>query len=71
MISERRQISLGRDPAATTGTGSGNDISLFNFSRFHEFTDQKNQMIIFVTPTKIRNASEGTESLKRKFRLKK
>lgn len=70
MISERRLISVGRDPASDTGT-TGNDISLFKFSRFHEFADQKNQMIIFVTPTKIRNASEGTESLKRKFRLKK
>lgn len=72
MISERRLISVGRDPSNTTAAdSSGNDITLFKFSRFHEFTDQKNQMIIFVTPTKIRNASEGTESLKRKFRLKK
>ena len=66
MISERRSIGLGRDPANSDG-----GINLFKFSRFHEFQDQKNQMIIFVTPTKIRNASEGTESLKRKFRLKK
>ncbi|MEZ4814692.1 MAG: hypothetical protein R3A80_05735 [Bdellovibrionota bacterium] len=72
MISERRAVSMGRDPADTTGTGgNSNDITLFKLSRAHEFTDQKNQMIIFVTPTKIRNASEGTESLKRKFRLKK
>lgn len=72
MISERRLVSLGRDPSNTTASNSdSNDITLFKFSRFHEFTDQKNQMIIFVTPTKIRNASEGTESLKRKFRLKK
>jgi pilus assembly protein CpaC len=72
MISERRLISLGRDPANTTGSNNdSNNLSLFKLSRFHEFTDQKNQMIIFVTPTKIRNASEGTESLKRKFRLKK
>lgn len=69
MISERRLISVGRDPASASG--EGNNITLFDFSRSHEFTDQKNQMIIFVTPTKIRNASEGTESLKRKFRLKK
>ena len=69
MISERRTIGLGRDPASDSGSES--DINLFKFSRFHEFQDQKNQMIIFVTPTKIRNASEGTESLKRKFRLRK
>ena len=67
LISERRQVSMGRDPA----NSNGSDITLFKFSKNHEFQDQRNQMIIFVTPTKIRNASEGTESLKRKFRLRK
>ncbi len=67
LISERRQVSMGRDPP----NSNNNDISIFKFSKNHEFQDEKNQMIIFVTPNKIRNASEGTESLKRKFRLRK
>ena len=73
MISERRLVTMGRDPASSTAEGlaNGSNISLFKFSRFHDFEDQRGQMVIFVTPTKIRNASEGTESLKRKFRLKK
>ncbi len=71
MISERRMVSMGRDPASGSAGTTANSITLFEMARFHEFQDQKNQMIIFVTPQKIRNASEGTESLKRKFRLKK
>ncbi len=67
LISERRQVSAGRDPP----NASYNDITLFKFSKTHEFQETKNQMIIFVTPTTLRSPSEGTDSLKRKFRLRR
>ncbi len=67
LISERRQVTMGRDPPNSTQA----DISLFKFSKNHELQDTKNQMIIFVTPTTIRTPGEGTESLKRKFRLRR
>ena len=65
LIAERRNVSFGRAPA------SDGSIKIFDLDRVHNFTDEKSQFIIFVTPTKLRSTTEGTEVLKRKFRLRK
>ena len=67
LISERRQVTMGRDPPNSTAA----DITLFKFSKNHELQDTKNQMIIFVTPSTMKTPGEGTENLKRKFRLRR
>lgn len=67
LVAERRNVSIIRDPASTGGT----DFQVFEMGRSQDLTDNKDQFIIFVTPTKLRSAAQGTESLKRKFRLKR
>ncbi|MBP7845457.1 MAG: hypothetical protein KA116_11670 [Proteobacteria bacterium] len=71
LISERRKVSIVRDPAqAATGAGIGS-FNLFDLGRSHSFKDEKSQFIIFVTPQRVRSAAEGSQSLRRKFRLKR
>jgi pilus assembly protein CpaC len=65
IIGERRSIDMGRSP------GSVSDITLFDLDKKHAFKDEKSQFIIFVTPQKLRTTAEGTDQLKRKFRLRK
>jgi pilus assembly protein CpaC len=67
LVAERRSISTTRDPASESGV----DFSVFELGRSQSLTDNKDQFIIFVTPTKLRSASQGTDSLKRKFRLRR
>jgi pilus assembly protein CpaC len=67
LIAERRNFSDGRDPAS----GESSSINLFKLSKSYNFTDEKSQFIIFVTPTKLRSTTEGTDTLKRKFRLRR
>jgi len=67
LVSERKQISNGRKPSAE----AGNTFSLFSLDKKHDYLDSKEQFIVFITPEKIRSPSEGTERLKRKFRLRK
>ncbi len=64
LIVERRNVGVERDPG-TEG------FTLFNIGRGISFTDRKEQFVVFVTPQKLRSPTEGTESLKRKFRLRK
>lgn len=71
LITERRNIDVERDPAGTKGAAGASSFNLFDVGRGHKFTDTKGQFIVFVTPEKIRSPSEGTEKLKRKFRLRK
>jgi len=73
LVAERRSVTATRDPAAQTDPTSGRkvDFSVFELGRSQQITDNKDQFIIFVTPTKLRSASQGTESLKRKFRLRR
>lgn len=77
LIAERRKISVVRDPAgnstATTTDGQTvtSNFNLFDLGRSHSFDDNKSQFIVFVTPTRVRSASEGSQSLKRKFRLRR
>jgi pilus assembly protein CpaC len=73
LISERRSIDYVRDPASKKDQ-NGNyvqDFNLFELGRSHTFNDEKSQFIIFVTPRKLRNPTEGTENLKRKFRMRR
>lgn len=56
------------DPAR--GGFSNNTQELFNLRRTKNFTKNKKQVVIFVTPQIINSASEGTEDLKRNFRVK-
>lgn len=72
LIAERRNVNIIRDPASPAGsTGGTNKFELFDIGRGHNFSDAKVQFIVFVTPEKLRTPSEGTEKLKRKFRLRK
>lgn len=66
LVAERRSVSVIRDPANET-----TDFNVFELGRSQQLSDNKDQFIIFVTPTKLRSASQGTETLKRKFRLKR
>ncbi|MBS1983987.1 MAG: hypothetical protein JST16_07420 [Bdellovibrionales bacterium] len=72
LITERRNVDITRDPA-NEKDAAGNKVGfhLFELGRSHSFNDDKTQFIIFVTPTKLRSPTEGTETLKRKFRLRK
>lgn len=67
LVAERRNVSTTRDPASDSKV----DFSVFELGRSQQLTDNKDQFIIFVTPTKLRSASQGTDSLKRKFRLRR
>ncbi len=73
LITERRNVGITRDPSAERdpNTDRPYDFNLFELGRQHSFGDDKSQFIIFVTPAKLRNPTEGTETLKRKFRLRK
>jgi pilus assembly protein CpaC len=72
LISERRKVAIVRDPAQAAATGEGiGSFNLFDLGRSHSFKDEKSQFIIFVTPQRVRSAADGSQSLRRKFRLKK
>jgi len=43
---------------------------LFNLNRSKQYAKKKSQFVIFVTPQLIENAHEGTEDLKKSFRVK-
>ncbi|MFZ9596500.1 MAG: hypothetical protein ACO3A2_10535 [Bdellovibrionia bacterium] len=52
------------------GSFSGGTDPLFSLLRSKAFRKKKSQFVIFVTPQIIENASEGTEDLKKNFRVK-
>ncbi|MEO5668713.1 MAG: hypothetical protein ABIR96_11695 [Bdellovibrionota bacterium] len=68
MIGEQRNVTFDRSPTGSTG---GGDFELFGVGRKHSFQDNKSQFIVFVTPTKMRSPEQGTDELKRKFRLRR
>jgi pilus assembly protein CpaC len=43
---------------------------LFNLNRSKQYAKKKSQFVIFVTPQIIENAHDGTEDLKKSFRVK-
>ncbi len=52
------------------GQHSGGTEALFTLNRSKAYRKSKSQFVIFVTPQIIENASEGTEDLKKNFRVK-
>jgi pilus assembly protein CpaC len=68
MIGEQRNVSFDRSP---TGSEGGGDFEVFGIGRKQSFQDNKSQFIVFVTPTKMRSPEQGTDELKRKFRLRR
>jgi pilus assembly protein CpaC len=57
-----------KDDPAARANDTGDPI--FTLRRSKNFRKKKSQTVIFVTPQIIENASEGTEDLKKNFRLK-
>lgn len=56
------------DPNA--GSFQGNTDPLFTLKHTKNYAKRKAQFVIFVTPQVLENASEGTEDLKRNFRVR-
>ncbi|MBC7691389.1 MAG: hypothetical protein H7222_06430 [Methylotenera sp.] len=52
------------------GSFTGTTDELFNLMRSKNYRKKKSQFVIFVTPQIVENASEGTEDLKKNFRVK-
>jgi pilus assembly protein CpaC len=55
-----------------SGSSEGGVVSdtLFNLQRSKSYRKAKSQFVIFITPQIVENASEGTEDLKKNFRIK-
>jgi pilus assembly protein CpaC len=62
------QTNFNKD--APGGAASEDSAPLFNLTRAKQFSKQKGQFVIFVTPQIIENASDGTEDLKKNFRVR-
>lgn len=58
------------DPKPGEFDAQTNTDTLFSLLRSKNYRKQKSQFVIFVTPQIIENASEGTEDLKKNFRIK-
>jgi pilus assembly protein CpaC len=56
-------------PFATTGATANSD-PLFSLLHSKSYRKKKSQFVIFITPQIIENASEGTDDLKKNFRVK-
>ena len=75
IIGDNESVALGgliteRERIGQSKPNNNNDFSLFKLSREQNFSKDKNQIIIFVTPRRVRSTLEETQKLKRKFRLK-
>jgi len=55
------------DPNTTTATGATK--ALFNLQRSKNMTKNRGQFVVFISPQIIESASEGTEDLKKNFRI--
>jgi len=62
------QTNFNKD--APGGAAGEDSAPLFNLTRAKQFSKQKGQFVIFVTPQIIENASDGTEDLKKNFRVR-
>ncbi len=60
--------SFNRGPA--NDSGSEGTEAIFNLNRSKNYVKNKGQMVIFVTPQVIENASDGSEDLKKNFRIR-
>jgi pilus assembly protein CpaC len=52
------------------GDGSKDENVIVSLSRSKSFTKGKSQFVVFITPTILNTASEGSDSVKEKFRVK-
>ncbi len=52
------------------GDGSKDENVIVSLSRSKSFTKGKSQFVVFITPTILSTASEGSDSVKEKFRVK-
>jgi pilus assembly protein CpaC len=57
------------DPNATTAAAGGTTQALFNLQRSKNWTKDRGQFVVFITPQIVENASDGTEDLKKNFRI--
>ena len=55
-------------PGGNVAGGDEGSQILFNLGRSKEYNTEKAQFVVFVTPEIIESASEGTESIRKKFR---
>lgn len=62
--------SFNRDDPRQVESSDTNTDTLFSLMRSKNYNKKKSQFVIFVTPQIIENASEGTEDLKKNFRVK-
>jgi pilus assembly protein CpaC len=60
--------SFNRDDPKVT-TGNAQTSALFNLTRSKNMSKAKGQYVFFVTPLIIESASDGTEDLKKSFRM--
>ncbi|MBU6155021.1 MAG: hypothetical protein KGP28_12020 [Bdellovibrionales bacterium] len=60
--------SFNRDDPKVAGSG-GSTSALFNLTRSKNMSKAKGQYVFFVTPLIIESASDGTEDLKKSFRM--
>ncbi len=58
------------DPLSVSTDATSTTTPLFSLLRSKSFRKTKSQFVIFVTPQIIDNASDGTEDLKKNFRIK-
>lgn len=63
------QTSFNKDDPRE-GTFTGGSSPLFTLLRSKNYTKKKGQFVIFVTPQIIENASDGTDDLRKNFRIK-
>jgi pilus assembly protein CpaC len=57
-------------PLQPTGTSTQSTDPLFSLLHSKSYRKKKSQFVIFITPQIIENASEGTDDLKKNFRVK-
>ena len=61
--------TFNRDPGTTTTSTSTTTQPLFTLMRSKNMTKDKGQFVVFISPQIIDSASEGTEDLKKNFRM--
>jgi pilus assembly protein CpaC len=59
------------DGSFTNEGGTATTEPLFNLKRTKNFTKNRGQFVVFVTPQIVEDASQGSEDLKRNFRVKR
>lgn len=74
VISNEMGNDFNKDPDAGASISGGAAVQsqpLFNLLRSKSFRKNKSQFVVFLTPQLIENASQGTDDIKSKFKVKK